>query len=121
MIEPPTQTGAERIVAERARQTSALDWTPEHDDAHTDGSLAMAATCYAAPERIYVRREHAVGVSFVDPWPWCSRADARPHDGNMLKPPTTAEKIRLLEKAGALCAAEIDRLLRVAKKDEASK
>lgn len=103
--------GAKRIARERQRQIKKLGWTPEHDDEHDDGSLAMAAACYAAPERIYVRKEFAAGESFVDPFPWHD-ADARPHNGNVLKEPTEAQRLRLLEKAGALIAAEIDRVLR---------
>jgi hypothetical protein len=51
-------------------------------------------------------------VFFGDPFPW--REDARgkfPSD-DVSFTLTDDEAIRLLEKAGALCAAEIDRLLR---------
>lgn len=138
-----TRTGAERIADERQRQlTSAapcgecdasgtLDgstrchacggsgeagWTPDHDDGHFCGELAMAAVCYAAPGRVYVRRSTAVGLHFVDPWPFSPRWDKRPYDGNVLeKHPSPGQRIRMLEKAGALVAAEIDRLLRMGK------
>lgn len=103
--------GVARIAKERKRQTDKLGWSPEHDDAHDGGELAMAAACYAAPERLYVRQEFADGLTFVDPFPWPG-ADKRPHNGNVLKEPTDAQWLRLLEKAGALIAAEIDRLLR---------
>lgn len=105
-------TGVERIAAERARQVEKEGWSPEHDDEHDDGSLALAAVCYAAPVRVYVRQVFAAGESFFDPWPWDEGADRRSYDGNVLKDPTDDERIRLLEKAGALIAAEIDRLLR---------
>ncbi len=103
--------GIERIAKERKRQTDKLGWSPEHDDHHDGGELALVAACYASPERLYVRREYAAGLSFDDPFPghW---PDARPHNGNVLKDPTDAQAVRLLEKAGALIAAEIDRLLR---------
>lgn len=108
-------TGAERIAAERQRQTEKLGWTPAHDAEHTDRSLALVAVCYAAcsaGERAYVRREFAAGVKFIDPWPcsWAPRWDRRPYDGNVLQVPTLAQRIRMLEKAGALIAAELDRL-----------
>ncbi len=111
------KTGAERIVAERARQIGKLGWTAEHDDEHTDGSLALAAVCYAAAaveERVFRHETYAACESFVDPWPesWDRYHDARPYNGNVLIAPTRAQAIRLLEKAGALIAAEIDRLLR---------
>ena len=107
------------ISIERQRQIEKHEWTAEHDDEHDDGQLAMAASCYAASaanERIYVREEYAAGFSLDDPFPWDNTSDARPYNGNVLKCPTDEQAIRLLEKAGALIAAEIDRLLR-AKKD----
>lgn len=71
-------TGIERIAKERKRQTDKLGWSPEHDDAHDGGELAMAAACYASPERLYVQRKFAAGVSFVDPFPshWPDVEDA---------------------------------------------
>jgi hypothetical protein len=115
---PRIGTGVERIAAERQRQIADLKWTPKHDDDHEGGELALAAVCYAAPDRVYVRDDYAAGVQFNDPWPWEGRGDSRPHDGNVLKDRTRAEDIRLLEKAGALIAAEIDRLLRIAAKSK---
>lgn len=118
------KTGAERIAAERRRQAAKLGWTAEHDDAHDDGGLAMAAVCYAAAAvdaRPYIEQRFAASVDFVDPWPWDHRFDARPYDGNVLIECTTdAERIRLLEKAGALIAAEIDRLLRASASPESA-
>ena len=104
--------GATRIADERKRQIEKEGWTPDHDDLeHVEGELALAAICYAAPEPIFVHRSFNVDGSdhhFVDPWPeeW-DQWDKRP-----AKKPTDAQRIRMLEKAGALCAAEIDRLLR---------
>ncbi len=105
--------GAQRIADERSRQVSAEGYDAKHDDEHDAGELALAAICYAAAgvERVFVRRDFARGVSYVDPWPW-GNGDARPFG----KAPTRAESIRMLEKAGALIAAEIDRLLRKEKK-----
>ena len=85
-------TGAEMIVRERDRQTSSEGWTPAHDDTHTHGELAAAAIAYASPfESIK-----------CDVWPW---------ESDSYKPTT---RIRDLVKAGALIAAEIDRLKRCA-------
>jgi hypothetical protein len=96
-----TRTGIQRIVDERARQIAKEGWTPEHDDEHVEGELALVGALYATPE-------------FEDKWPstWCKDWDKRilPEYRNSLLP--TAERIRELEKAGALIAAEIDRLLR---------
>lgn len=106
--------GAALIAAERARQSERENYTPEHDDHHADGSLALAAVCYAAPERVFVMREFAAGVMYRDPWPWEERADRRHYPGtNVVQPaPNRAARVRELVKAGALIAAEIDRLRR---------
>ena len=110
--------GAARIAAERKRQRDAEGYTDDHDDEHDDGSLAEAAGCYAfaaASTRVYRQERSAASVQFADPWPWEQSADARPYNGNVLRDATDDEAIRLLEKAGALIAAEIDRLLRAKK------
>lgn len=113
-------TGVELIAAERQRQITEEGWTPEHDDGHDSGELAMAAACYAAPEKIFTIDERANAVIYQDPFPW--RWDRRFHfgscrenPGNVLPDPDTyskAERIDLLTKAGALIAAELDRLQR---------
>lgn len=104
------RTGAERIADERRRQIAEKGYDAEHDGDHGE-SLAWAAVCYAAPGRVYRHHEFAHEQRFVDPWPWEDLYDKRPRSGNVLKPPTPKERIRSLEKAGALIAAEIDRLL----------
>ncbi len=109
--------GTERIAAERQRQIEVEKWTAKHDDEHNDGELALAAVCYASPQRIYVAKETTVGFTFEDPWPWDGTWDKRryPGSGNVVAPNFTVsrkERIRQLEKSGALIAAEIDRLLR---------
>ncbi len=93
----PDLTGAELIAAERSRQIEAEGWSPEHDAEHCDDDLALAAACYATPYNF--RDPH--GRTGVPPqlWPW-GRSDWKP----------TADRIRELVKAGALIAAEIDRL-----------
>lgn len=111
------QTGIDRIAAERARQIAKEGWTPEHDDEHTDHSLAMAAALYATPSPIFTRDERAEGVTFFDPWPWDDSWDKRPRFTDTYRlmdadAQGRSVRIRCLEKAGALIAAEIDRLLR---------
>lgn len=94
--------GAERIAAERARQVGAEGYDHEHDDGHISEEIAWAAACYAAPEEIW----HDVNNRSA--WPWDEEFDKRP-DPDCPIP----ERVRALEKAGALCAAEIDRLMRL--------
>jgi len=98
--------GVERIAAERQRQIEKEGWTPEHDDEHEDEELAIVAALYALPREERGRR---TGDLFGKLWPesW---------DEEWWKP-SPEDRIRELEKAGALIAAEIDRLLRLA--DEA--
>lgn len=110
-------TGAVLIAAERERQITGEGWTAEHDDSHEAGELALAACCYAMPVQLFRRDErplaHAM-VVFHDPWPWDDNWDKRKGGGN--KPRlarSVEERIDWLVKAGALLAAEIDRLQRV--------
>lgn len=99
------ETGIELIAAERKRQVEAEGWTEEHDDAHGDGSLALAALCYVDP--------FWSGIKKIRPdnpkpkqWPWAKKW-WKPDDGSI------DGRIRSLTKAGALIAAEIDRLQRL--------
>lgn len=113
------RTGVQRIAAERKRQIAKLGWSAEHDDMHDGSELAWAAICYAAPDQVFIKDARHAYVRFYDPFPWDSGDDARsdPPTGFVTKARTQeAHRLRLLEKAGALIAAEIDRLLRVEQK-----
>ncbi len=106
----PAQTGVERIAAERERQIAAEGWTPEHDDAHKRGQMTGAAINYAAFAHFQMSTFRDDGTRFyrglapeLKFWPW---------DEEWWKP-SDNDPIRNLEKAGALIAAEIDRLLRL--------
>lgn len=98
------KTGIEMIAAERERQISRENWTSEHDDEHKDGELAIAAACYASPQTFYkmIWKNTSV-ISFVDPFPWEPEFDKR----------TKHDRKKCLAIAGALIAAEIDRLNRI--------
>lgn len=87
-------SGIELITAERQRQITEEGWTAEHDDEHRHAELLEAAHCYS----------HAARTGVLHPpngWPW---------EPSWWKP--TDDPIRNLTKAGALIAAEIDRLQR---------
>ena len=88
------------IAVERVRQLGEERWTAEHDDGHTDGQLAQAAACYALAT---VDNIAEGGVSQVVDELWPFEEEWFKYDG---------DKVRALTKAGALVAAEIDRLLR---------
>lgn len=111
------KNGAELIAEERERQIKQEGYDAEHDDEHTEGELALAAICYATPQLIFIRDDRARAVIFEDPWPWGDRWDKRYtyKSGNTLPEPSTytrEKRISFLVKAGALIAAEIDRLER---------
>ena len=94
--------GIEMIAAERQRQVEKEGWTPEHDDQHVNGEMATAAACYAmVPDKC----DESVAMELPDIWPetWSPK----------WWKPSPKKRIRELEKAGALIAAEIDRLLRL--------
>ena len=100
------KTGIELIAEERQRQITEEKWTPEHDDAHDKGQLAGAAAVYALescgfenPHCAELKREDTTHK--VRLWPWAEQ---------WWKPSGDAR--RDLVKAGALIAAEIDRLNR---------
>jgi hypothetical protein len=94
------KTGVELIVEERQRQIENEKWTLQHDrDMHYEGELASAALTYCMTEdqRYNLKRN---GKDVPETWPW---------DGKWWKP-SPDDRIRELTKAGALIAAEIDRL-----------
>lgn len=109
--------GVERIAAERQRQIDQEGYSPEHDLEHDNGALAFAAACYAAPQTIYALDAYESNgssapwgrVEWHEPWPKDWRR-TRPEDVGPPNQPLHG-RIRELEKAGALIAAEIDRLL----------
>ena len=95
--------GIERIAAERKRQIEEEGWTADHDDDWEKNELALAASCYAMPKK---------DRKVKDGWGVSRRKYLWPWDDSWWTP-TPKNRIRELEKAGALIAAEIDRLLRL--------
>lgn len=97
------KTGIELIADERARQISEEQWSEVHDDSHAAGDLRDAAEAYLRELRYRIdHRDGVVGRIPAAPWPW---------DDQYWKP--THDAVRQLVKAGALIAAEIDRLNRL--------
>jgi len=101
-------TGIEAIAAERKRQIESEGWTPEHDDEHADGSLVDAAVSYAGHAKAGTVLNAPLDMYRIAPvtvvaWPesWCT---------SWWKPKNPR---RDLVRAGALIAAEIDRLDRL--------
>lgn len=106
-------SGCDQIAEERMRQIQVEGWTADHDDDHEGGELALAGAAYAGAatgERLYrVDRDAGRELRLLDAFPqdWADYWDKR-----KFKRATKAEKIRMLVKAGALIAAEIDRMQR---------
>lgn len=99
------------ILRERQRQIEVEGWSLKHDDRHTDGSLAMAAACYAHPERIFQANiRDGTLWSIIWAWPrswapyWFKKKDRR----------------RDLVRAAALIVAEIERLDRISETERKS-
>ena len=84
------KTGVELIADERKRQVEVKGWELKKDLKHCGQELAFAAVVYATP---VLQRD--LGL-----WPW-EQEDYKP---------TPDDRVRELIKAGALVAAEIDRL-----------
>jgi hypothetical protein len=93
-------SGVSAIAKERQRQVEKEGWTPDHDNEHKWGELAIAAACYALHHTdASVQNPHTTGISG---WPW---------EQMWWKPKDTLSN---LARAGALIAAEYDRQQRLA-------
>lgn len=86
--------GIQLIRIERSRQKREEHYTVRHDLSHDRAELARAAAVYAMPEDL------RAGVVLRAVWPqmWSYK-------------PVPDDRIKELTKAGALIAAELDRLL----------
>ncbi|MEO0797361.1 MAG: hypothetical protein AAFX93_19590 [Verrucomicrobiota bacterium] len=101
-----TNDAIQLIVDERNRQIDKEDYSPEHDDLHDECELGLAAECYVHAARMNMLHPQieiphwAAGPGGI--WPW---------EIESWKP--SQDPIRNLVKAGALIAAEIERLQRI--------
>lgn len=130
------KTGIELIAEERQRQIDVEGWTAEHDMEHKTFEMSAAAACYIAKNiskkledinhtnqsplaefKVYDFGESGFMINngdrgdrrvrkagWVNGWPWAAK---------WFKP--SDDPIRNLVKAGALIAAEIDRLQKLFK------
>lgn len=97
--EQQANSGIRLIMEEQLRQKEQEAWTQGRDD-HTDGKLALVAACYAE-FAILPNTERVEQTQSRDRyWPW---DEVWWHPKNPLQD---------LVRAGALIAAEIDRLLK---------
>jgi hypothetical protein len=101
--------GAEAIRRERERQKIVEGWTPGHDDQHEDGELIAVAACYLDAAKTAEVRGDAAQYHI---WPPRRSINFWPSSWAACCWKPSNDPIRNLEKAGALIAAEIDRLER---------
>jgi hypothetical protein len=93
---------ARDVLAERQRQINAEGWTPEHDDEHSNASMAVAAAAYALADAapytgLGADAQRLWGLTGWA-WKWFKR---KGHRSNLVR-------------SGALMLAEIERLDRAA-------
>lgn len=88
------KSGIELIADERQRQIEVENRSAEHDSMYQNGELALAAVCYALPQAERNTNK------YPEHWPW----------GIDYWKPCENDRVRELVKAGALIAAEIERL-----------
>lgn len=89
--------GVQLIAAERTRQVADEKYSADHDDEHANNELLAAAVCYLDEAAAY-----PIGTDFAD-WPF--------EEGSFKS--EAHDPVRNLVKAGALIAAEIDRMQRL--------
>lgn len=94
-------SGAELITRERYRQIGEEGYNAEHDERLEPGALAMAAAVYIMGACSGMRGGEERSGEVMICWPF-ETAAYNPKD-----------PLRDLVRAGALVAAEIDRILRV--------
>ena len=109
------KTGCQLIIAERFKQVAQKKHTVKKDKDLEEGALAGVAQAYAgfAVASMAIRdllRKEGTTPPF---WPWKELA-WKPEKGD-----TPRDQIRDLAKAGALIAAEIDRLIAIQEETDA--
>jgi len=94
-------TGAELIAEERARQIADEGFAEEHDLQYENGELVNAAICYARLAAHLAEYPNYSPPEYFVPrlWPWAKEWWKASND-----------PMRNLAKAGALVAAEMDRM-----------
>ena len=101
--------GVELIAQERQRQIEKEGWTPEHDDEAIHGEMAIAGACYVFD---LISSYKTITNTELSNDYWRIRVNLWPWHDRYFKP-TWNDPIKELTKAGALIAAEIDRLQRL--------
>ena len=95
------KTGIELIAEERQKQIEKNGWDSNHDDLHTDGSLRVVAATLCAVGTDATVLDPLERGTLQNPWG--------------LEEKLREDHVRRLKVAGALIAAEIDRIQRLTK------
>ena len=109
----PTNTKAVQLIAQEVQSNEAM-YETAHDDLHTEGDLATAASVYArlSTQNMNVRAnvrataDRWTPSSHLYDWPW----EELPKLGD----DSNESRVHNLVKAAALITAEIARRLRIA-------
>lgn len=110
---PMESRGVFIIEAERRRQFYQEGYDSEHDKVHVNGELADAAAVYALTDKTrdkYLYKMTGNNANVPTIWPF---------EPSFYKP-TPDDRVRQLAKAGAMIAAEIDRLMDIGNKNDKS-
>ena len=111
------KTGIELITEEREEQLKKHGFDKEHDKEHTNDSLSWNASVLASPYVLYTKHKLANGIHFmkatIDNHWKLPNQNYKPHGSNVIIDNcelSGKERIKQLTVAGALIAAEIDRI-----------
>lgn len=104
--------GVHLIQEERARQIVTEGYTAKHDTRHVRNQLSLAACAYAMPEDIKIFMGNTVHINI-------DRRALYPSDMKYAQfKASPVDRVKELAKAGALIAADIDRIQASLKIDE---
>src|ERR1044072_822656 len=104
----PILSGSALIARERERQIQEEGWSEKHDNKHRRMEMAAASAAYVIDALVRAKvltgktDPYVLGAAINLLWPW---------DNEWWKP--AKDPVRTLVKAGALIAAEIDRINRM--------
>ena len=124
-----TKTGVDLIAEERCKQLEKHSLAHDLKE-HREDQLAMAAALCASPSQLYAMETNvgeAETITFFDPWPVKDEGDYDPRpraaNGRLLPNDHLSyeDRVKQLTIAGALLAAEIDRLTHIIDHNKSSK
>ena len=106
-------TGVDRIAAERLEQREKHGYWDDHDDDHDAGEIALVASLLAGDEHAYEDGHGYEGPNWGVDLKWKFAREQTNASATDAEGVRIDGRIHELTVAGALIAAEIDRLLRI--------